>query len=54
MSDTIKVKESPKPQWSYKFFKESDITFFTVKAPNMFYRIMQRFILGIHYERIKR
>lgn len=39
-------------KWEFRYFKEDHVVYPKEKAPNIFWRIMQKWIFGFHYERI--
>lgn len=43
----------PTPKWSVRLFDESMHRFHTPKAPCLPYRLMQRLVLGIVWERLE-
>jgi hypothetical protein len=43
----------PTPKWSVRMFADSGHRFHTPKAPCLPYRVMQRIVLGIVWERLE-
>ena len=42
-----------KPNWQFSFSKGDSVTFNVAEAPNLFHRLMQRFVLGVVWKKIK-
>jgi hypothetical protein len=49
-TDYILIKQT-KPEWRFKFGANSNFSFHSTTAPNAFNRLMQKLILGIHWEK---
>lgn len=51
----IKFWKAKKPndyKWEYRYFKNAKVVFRTEKAPNLFHRTMQNWILGVYWRKI--
>lgn len=43
----------PAPKWRFKLFAQSGHAFYVPDAPGWLYRIMQRLVLGLVWERLE-
>ena len=50
-TDYVLIKQT-KSSWKFKFGANSNINFHSTTAPNAFNRLMQKIILGIHWEKL--